>query len=200
MSEATPTRSAVLELKDERHAMREGYNFLDEKCMLLAGEMLRELVRHDSLRRALWSAYGEAVVALQAAIGRHGLQGLEVSPGAELSEAKVRTTSRLLMGVRLLRAELSTGEAALPAAVNPSPEATSCRRAFLDVLARSAALAAVCGNLERLYLEYRRAMRRARALQDVLVPELEETLAEIEARVDELEQEDALGMRRIVRV
>ena len=57
MSDATPTRSAVLELKDERHAMREGYNFLDEKCMLLAGEMLRELAHHDSLQRAFLKSH-----------------------------------------------------------------------------------------------------------------------------------------------
>ena len=39
--DVTPTRSVVLDLKDERRAMHEGYVFLDEKCLLLAGEMLR---------------------------------------------------------------------------------------------------------------------------------------------------------------
>ena len=43
MSDATPTRSFVLEMKDERRAMHEGYVFLDEKCLLLAAEILREL-------------------------------------------------------------------------------------------------------------------------------------------------------------
>jgi V/A-type H+-transporting ATPase subunit D len=198
VSDAAPTRSAILELKDERNAMQEGYDFLDEKCMLLAGEMLRELALYDSLQRAFRACYAEAVAALRSAIGRHGLQGLQIHPGADLSEANMRTASRLLMGVRLQEAELRTGDISLAMAPNPSPEATSCRRAFLEVLTRAAAPAAVSGNLERLYLEYRRATRRARALQDVLLPELEQTLAEIEARVDELEQEDALGMRRNV--
>jgi V/A-type H+/Na+-transporting ATPase subunit D len=198
VTDVTPTRSAVLELKDERHAMREGYDFLDEKCMLLAGEMLRELAHHDSLQRAFLESHAEAVTALRAALGRHGLQGLEVCPAAELSEAEVPKTSRLLMGVRLQEAELHTGDTTPKSAVNPSPEAMHCRRAFLELLTQAATLAAVSGNLERLYLEYRRAARRARALQDVLLPELEHTLAEIEARLDELEQEDALGMRRNV--
>ena len=39
MSETTPTRAAVLELKDEQRAMHEGYVFLDEKCLLLGGKM-----------------------------------------------------------------------------------------------------------------------------------------------------------------
>ena len=56
VSDANPTRSAVIEMKDERRAMHEGYVFLDEKCLLLAGEILRELERYrraaPRLRRA----------------------------------------------------------------------------------------------------------------------------------------------------
>ncbi len=59
----------------------------------------------------------------------------------------------------------------------------------------AAPLAAVAGNLERLQLEYRRAVRRARALQDVLLPELDRSIGEIETRLEELEQEDAIWMR-----
>jgi V/A-type H+-transporting ATPase subunit D len=198
MSDVTPSRTAVLELKDERHAMREGYDFLDEKCLLLAGEMLRELGQHDILQRAFLASHARAVAALRAAIARHGLQGLEVYPCAELSDADMQTSAHLLMGVRLQAAELRTEETAPPAAVNRSPEATSCARAFFDLVRQAARLAALSGNLERLYLEYRRATRRARALQDVLLPELDRTLAEVEGRLDELEQEEALGMRRNV--
>ncbi len=43
MREVTPTRSAAIELADERKLMRQGYEFLDEKRMLLATEMLRQL-------------------------------------------------------------------------------------------------------------------------------------------------------------
>ena len=38
-------------------------------------------------------------------------------------------------------------------------------------------------------------MRRARALQDVLLPEPDRTLSDIETRLEELEQEDAIAMR-----
>jgi V/A-type H+-transporting ATPase subunit D len=55
------------------------------------------------------------------------------------------------------------------------------------------------GNLERLFLEYKRASRRARALQDVLLPELDRDIVELETRLEELEQEDAIWMRRGVR-
>ncbi len=43
MREVTPTRSTAIELADERKLMRQGYEFLDEKRMLLAAEMLSQL-------------------------------------------------------------------------------------------------------------------------------------------------------------
>ena len=196
MSESTPTRAAVLELKDEQRAMHEGYVFLDEKCLLLAGEILRELGRHAELEAALRAAHEAAMAALQAALARHGLQGLQVQPAADQASSRLDREQRSLMGVRLQQASWSGDGAASAKAVMPSPEAEACRLAFAAVLAAGAKLAAVSGNLERLSLEYRRSVRRARALQDVMLPELDHTIGDIEGRLEELEQEDAIWMRR----
>ena len=196
MSESTPTRAAVLELKDERRAMHEGYVFLDEKCLLLAGEILRELGRHAELEAALGAAHEAAMAALQAALARHGLQGLQVQPAPGQQASRLDKEQRSLMGVRLQQARWSAAAEAAAAAVNPSPEVRACRQAFLALAAAAAPLAAVTGNLERLALEYRRSVRRARALQDVLLPELGRSIAGIETRLEELEQEEAIFMRR----
>jgi V/A-type H+-transporting ATPase subunit D len=196
MSELTPTRSVVLELKDERRAMQEGYVFLDEKCLLLAGEMLHELARYAELQRAFLKAWEAAVAALQRAVARHGLEVLLIYPAADLGAAQVHRTPRSLMGVRLQQAEFAAEPAAAPPCVERSPEGEACRRAFRYLFAHAAPLAAVAGNLTRLEQEYRRAVRRARALQDVLLPELDHTLYDIETRLEELEQEDAIWMRQ----
>jgi V/A-type H+-transporting ATPase subunit D len=176
--------------------MHEGYVFLDEKCLLLAGEMLRELARYSELQRAFLARWDAAVATLQAAVARHGLQGLQVHPPANFEHAQVRRTPRSLMGVRLQEAALQIGPRAAPPAVDRSPEAEACRRAFARLLADATELAAVAGNLERLSAEYRRAVRRARALQDVLLPEIDRDVYEIETRLEELEQEDAIWMRQ----
>jgi V/A-type H+-transporting ATPase subunit D len=196
VSDVNPTRSAVVEMKDERRAMHEGYVFLDEKCLLLAGEILRELERYGRLQRDFLALNDAALAALQAAVARHGLQDLQVYPPADLAAAQVRTRMHALMGVRLQEAEFDAGAATAEEAVNRSPEAEACRRAFAAVLAAAAALAALSGNLERLSLEYRRSVRRARALQDVMLPELDHSIYDIENRLEELEQEDAIWMRQ----
>ena len=196
MSDVSPTRSAVLELQDERRAMHEGYVFLDEKCLLLAGEMLRQLDAHDRLHERLEALHEQAAAALAAAVARHGLHGLQVYPPADLSGASVRVRARSLMGVRLQDASLDARDAQADDAVNASPEAEACRRAYAAVLALAAEVAAITGNLQRLSLEYRRSVRRARALQDVMLPELDHTIADIDGRLEEAEREDAIWMRQ----
>jgi V/A-type H+-transporting ATPase subunit D len=198
MSEASPTRAVVLELKEEQKAMHEGYVFLDEKCLLLAGEILRELARYTALDRVLLAAHHAAIESLQAAVARHGLDDLQVYPALDQTNATLAQETRSIMGVRLQEATWRPGTGVPPLAIAPSPEAEACRRAFLVLIAAAAELAAVSGNLERLSFEYRRSVRRARALQDVLLPELDQSVYQIETRLEELEQEDAISMRHRV--
>jgi V/A-type H+-transporting ATPase subunit D len=51
--------------------------------------------------------------------------------------------------------------------VHPSPEAAACRAAHRHLAPILVELAAVSTNLARLHAEYRRTVRRVRALQDV---------------------------------
>lgn len=195
MAEFTPTRSLAIALADERRTMREGYAFLDEKCLLLAGEMLREVRRHRALVEALAPLQDKARRALAAALRRHGLNGLQVYP-APLAEQRLRVAQRALLGVAMRDAELEGEPGEAPPAVAASPEAPACGAAFATLAAKLAELAAVSGNLARLHAEYRRTVRRVRALQDVLLPEIEQTLHEVETSLEELEQDEAGFLRR----
>jgi V/A-type H+-transporting ATPase subunit D len=195
MSEITPTRSAVIALAEERRAMHDSYVFLDEKCLLLAQAMMKELRSYDRSVAQLRMAVKEADAALHSALARHGLQGLQCYPAVDLGGAAPAVRRRMLMGVPLQEAELSPGNRPKLEPVNPSPEAEACRAHHARLVGLAARLAAVAGNLERLYLEYRRSVRRVRALQDVLLPETDRAIYEIETRLEELEQDEAVWLR-----
>jgi len=195
MTEGSPTRSRLIALKEERRAMQEGYVFLDEKCLLLAGAMLRELQRHDALLDALAVAQAAAQAALRAALARHGVDGLSVYPAGRAESLILRQSRTSLIGVALHRAELLVAAETAAAAVFPSPEAEACRAAFVALAQAATALAAVVGNLVRLEREYRRTVRRASALHDVVLPEIEREVAAITGQLDELEREEALWVR-----
>jgi V/A-type H+-transporting ATPase subunit D len=160
--------------------------------------MLRQVRRHRALVAELAPLQARANRALAAALLRHGLNGLQVYP-APPGGQRLRLARRSLLGVAMRDAALEgdAGEAA--PAVNASPEAAACGIAFAALAARLAELAAVSGNLARLHAEYRKTVRRVRALQDVLLPEIEQTLHEVEASLEELEQDEAGFLRRAVR-
>ena len=195
MNDLTPTRSLLIALGDERRTMREGSAFLDEKCLLLAGEMLRETRHQRELMRTLRELDTEARHALRAAIGRHGVDGLQVYAVASLAEP-VGIERRSLLGVALITARLADGAGAVRQPVHPSPEAGACRAAHRRLAPVLVELAAVSTSLARLHAEYRRTVRRVRALQDVLLPELDTSIADIDTRLEDLEREDAVASRR----
>ena len=196
MNDRTPTRSLLIALADERRTMREGYAFLDEKCLLLAGEMLRQIRVHRILSQELAVLADSARHAMAGALARHGLHGLQVVPPS-VPRQKLRIEPRPLLGVTLLRAQLTGDAGTAPAAVYPSPEAEACRAAYAAMAVKLAELAAVSTTLARLYSEYRRTVRRVRALQDVLLPELDADIADIDTRLEDLEREDAIATRGV---
>jgi V/A-type H+-transporting ATPase subunit D len=207
--EIIPTHSAYLELKAERGGMQEGYRFLDEKRLILASEILAVLKDYEATQARWESARQTALIAVRGALGRHGLEELAVYPSALPPQCRPRITTRSVLGVRI---EEVDGDAVPDAvldqgtqrdqrqgplqAINPSPEAERCRSAFAPLVPLAARLAILTGNLERLRSEYIRTARRARALEDVLLPEIDDTLREIDTALEELEREEAVRVRR----
>ena len=195
MSGAPASRSALLELRDERAAMREGYGFLDEKCLLLAGGILRELRAHAALWPRVMAARAAALEALWAALGRHGMVELAGLPLADAPVPRLTRIGERLMGVPLARLQATCQP---PPPADPllrSPESAACADAFAALLPPCAALAACESNLRRLLEEYRRTARRARALDGVLLPELELAIGAMAGELEGQEQEDAIAMR-----
>lgn len=196
--EQAPTRAAALELKEEHLVVTEAYDFLDEKRLLLAAELLRQLERYESLMEEIRALSASAGERLAAAVQLHGLQGLSVYPVAALADAGIRAARRNFMGVALVDTAREAPESEdLPArvAANPSVEAEQCRDVFQQLLQRNAVLAGISGNLYRLLGEYRVTERRARALENVILPEIEQALADMHTYLEELDLEDAIRAR-----
>lgn len=195
MSETPASRSALLELRDEHAAMREGFSFLDEKCLLLAGGILRELRHHAALWPRVRAARGAADEALWGALGRHGLDELATLPLAPAQPPRLVEAGEHLMGVPLRALDAHSSPPLLADPLLRSPESAACALAFAALLPEAAALAACEANLRRLLAEYRRTARRARALDGVLLPELDRTIGAMAGEIEGQEQEDAIAMR-----
>jgi len=189
-----PTRSAILELKNEQLVVNEAYIFLDEKRMLLAAELLRQLRLYQQLNNELGVLHGQSKQAMQSAVMHHGLDGLQVFPAASFEGDTLKQNTHNFMGVILVETELSTEnvESSHTVASNPSAKADYCRQLFREIVVQSAVLAGLSGNLYRLLREYRLTERRSRALENVILPEIEQHLREMSLHLEELDLEDAI--------
>jgi V/A-type H+-transporting ATPase subunit D len=194
--EVAATRVAMLELRDERRLVQEGYDLLDEKRVLLATEILRQLREHTVLQRAQASQWQAARAALGAAIEVHGFDDLTVEPPLSLADARLLTERRTFLGLPLRTATLEAGSG-LPVAppVRASPELRRTAAAFGALVAGLVTQAALEANLRCLVAEYRRTERRARALENVLLPEIDRSLRSIEEQLNAVDQEEAVRVR-----
>jgi len=195
-SNVTASRSALLELQDERDVMREGHAFLDEKRTLLASELIDQLKEYYRLKERFASRYDEAVSAVKVALLRHGLDGLQCYP-AHGETGQLERQRHDLMGVALVRAKLALPEEDGLSAWPSSEQGEHARRRFRELLADMVALAAVGGNLMRLYDDYVRTERRTRALEDVLIPELDEQIKNMSSTLEAQELEEAVRVRSL---
>ena len=197
--EVIATRVAWLELSDERRQVREGYELLDEKRMLLAGEIMRGLAAHARLaeRRRLQQA--EARAAAAAAIAACGCDGLAVEPPLDLRQARLRIDTGRFLGIPVASAVLEGGAASTHASMLSLPEVRDCAAAWLELARTAAESAALAGSLRRLAAEYVRTERRARALENVVLPEIDATLQRISEQLDAVDQEEAVRVRNAAR-
>lgn len=192
----SPTRSAFLELQDERDLIREGYEFLDEKRMIVAQEMLRQLAAWERLRDEYLNLHAQANSALAAAVFRHGFDGLVVYPRSRIEDWSQPLNPQRFLGVELLApgdVEMHSDPPELP--VMPSAEAERCRKAFVELLTAAGRMAAAQTNLERLIAEYIRTERRARALENVMLPEIDDSLRFVNEQLEAVDLEEALRVR-----
>jgi len=196
--ETTTTRVALLELKDEQRLVQEGYRLLDEKRILLAGAIRRELARLRVRRTEMRTAEEAARAAVVAALLRHGLDEVAVHAPESFAQLSLAVVHSQLLGLQLLDARLEEARARVPAV--PGRETTGaelreCTRAHRAVLASAVALAACCLTLRRLVREYIRTERRTRAIENVLLPEIDGAVRLLEEQLDGMDQEEFARLR-----
>ena len=194
----TASRSALLEIKDELRLVRDGYEFLDEKRILLAAEMLRQRDAYRRRQRVFSDQFRAAVDALAEAVADQGLQGVEVAPPTELPGARIELKSLPYVGQVLLEAGYVPGEPLRgPEAIRPTPQLAACRDAFAELIKVATKLAASGTNLARLAYEYRRTERRVRALENIVLPEIHRDIDIMEEHLEVVDQEEVIRVRTL---
>lgn len=191
------TRIAQLELKDEQRQVKEGYELLDEKRIRLVAEIRAQLGSLRRFRTDVGKAQEAARAALVAALNRHGLDELSGYAPLSADAGEFKFARIRLFGLVLFEARWHAGEGKLTGVpFNASPEARACARKYRALLEPMVMIAVCELNLRRLLREYVSTERRARAIENVLLPEIEVSLKFIDEQLELLDQEEIARVRQ----
>lgn len=197
VNRGSASRADLLELKREHEVVREGHRFLDEKRVLLARELLARIRECETLQAEFREHERDAHRALIDATGELGLEQLQLYPPCSAAAFRVVRSNQRFLGIRLARldADGAISDQPVRRPVLHRDAAADLARRFGKLLTLSVRLADAQSALLRIEAEYRKTQRRVRALEKILLPELEQAERGLEAALEEQELEEAVRVR-----
>merc|ERR1712031_16925 len=195
-----PTRMALTGLKQRRVGAKKGYELLKRKSDALMARFRRMLASiietKDSMGEEMSKAFFSLTEAQYAA-------GSSIRPIVEekVSSATVRVVQGVenVAGVLLPVFEVvdESGEGELVGMSKGGQRITQCRKVFLKALELLIQLASLQTSFVKLDEAIKVTNRRVNALEHVVLPRIENTIAYIISELDELEREEFFRLKKI---
>lgn len=203
MEQVSPTRTELLTRKAQIQLATQGAQLLRNKREALVREFLSELSRFRDARNAMMRALAEATQALLRSYSIDGEHRVRSAGLAARRPIEVEATERNIWGTRITEVEsdYAPGEFGdhpfLPAGEATSVRIDEATEHFETTLEHIIKVAPIDRKLRRLADEIRKTSRRVNALEQKLLPGLEEQVDYIRAVLDQREREDVFRLKRL---
>jgi V/A-type H+-transporting ATPase subunit D len=187
-----------MNLRRELEFAELGHELLDQKRNILVVELLNLVDQAIDLEQRVEEALAEAFRSEEEAVLRMGRVGLYSVGDAVDIEADVAITQRRVMGVPLPVVE--TDFVDHPPYFSPTGTsfwADAAILRFREALALIGKLAELKISIARLAREVKRTIRKVNALEKIAIPELRETTAVIQDRLEENERDMFVLMKMV---
>ena len=191
----TPTKSNLMAMKRSLGLAELGYELLDRKRMLMTREMSRLSGDVESIRAELNEAFSKAYEALQEAnmtLGQNEVFRIAMSRDT----ADMTVLTRSVMGVEI--PDVKCGDIRPDyglSTTNPLLDEAFIR--FGKVRELAARAAAIENSVERLAKAVKQSRKRANALKNIVIPDLEESIKYVTDYLAEKEREEFTTLKVI---
>lgn len=193
-----PTRSNLLRIRESLQLARQGHEILDKKREMLTAELIR--MAHDAatLQVQAWEHLANAYHALDVARLSMGREHLEWAALSVNETVEVEVRPRSVMGVVLPTVDAHGGPPEMPYGLSDTTVALDEAVArFRRVIGEIPTLSETMTAVWRLARELQKTQRRVNALQNIFIPQYEETITFIESSLEEREREETFRLKRI---
>ncbi len=194
----SPTKSKLIETKRALSLAKEGHVLLDKKRNVLIREMMRLIDSAREIQDNMERVFAQAYESLQKANLSIGIEHVE-EVGIAVEEVKnLSIRLKSIMGVEIPEiSEISEEIAPSYGFVKTDANLDRAHKSFKKALSLIADLAEIETKVYRLAREIKKTQRRVNALENVLIPQYEETVKFIEAYLEETERDDFFRMKRL---
>ncbi|MBW6467906.1 MAG: V-type ATP synthase subunit D [Coriobacteriia bacterium] len=202
MEEVRPTRSELLERREQIKLAEQGMDLLKQKRDALLIEFMGVMDETLRLSESLQKNVAEAQYALAVAKAVDGTVALRSAGMATQSEIVVDMTGTRIMGVSVpvvtkgespIRSSFTRGYSVTGVSSRVDETADKFER-ILDVIIEYADIET---RLKRLGEEIQKTNRRVNALEQVTVPALREQVSYIRQTLDERAREDLFRLKKV---
>ncbi|MBI2954982.1 MAG: V-type ATP synthase subunit D [Chloroflexi bacterium] len=196
-----PTRAVLLQTRRDLAFAREAHDLLDRKRQALIAHVWSMMQHAEGLERRL----EEQLVVAYEGFGRARMSmGVERVEWVALSTAKatrVDITERSIMGVQVPTVKVEPRELHLEYSLSGTTASIDrAVEAFGEVLSLVCRVAETETTVWRLTREIRKTQRRVNALANILIPNYESIIAQVEVALEEKEREDFYRAKAVKRL
>lgn len=183
-----PTKSKLLQLKDQVGFLEKGHSLLERKRELLTRLVYERLDNYRALRRKAQTLLEEAYRALAVTYMRMGSKQLRQTLVGLDPAIEIRILPRSSLGVQYL--SVKAHELALQPVSMLGTDASfdEARRRMTELAVVLAELGEAETALRRLLIEQRKTQKRVNALKYNVIPRYEETIHYIQSALEEEER------------
>lgn len=193
-----PTKSNLMATKRSLELARLGFDLLDRKRNIMMREMMALMDDATEIQTQIGAAFAEAYAALIEAnmtIGQNAVTRISESIDAA---DDITLRYRSVMGVEIPDLRLDPPPATLPygfSTTNAQLDAAYIK--FRRVKELTVKAAAVENSVYRLAYAIKQAKKRANALRNIVIPQLEETVRYITSYLEEKERDEFTSLKVI---
>ena len=204
LAQYKPTRSQLLLVRKTKKTAERGHRLLKLKRDALIVEFFRVLDRAKKMRSNLVEKYAVAEQRIAIARAVEGAIGVKSAAFALLERPTLELKTRNVMGIVVPRIEARAVRKSIEqrgyGIIQTSARIDEAAEAYEDLVENIIVAAEIETTMRRLIEEIEKVKRRVNALEYRVIPELTSTEAWIRQRLDEMERDNFMRLKRFKQV
>ncbi len=197
MANLPPTKGNLIAVKRSRSLAENGFDLMDKKRNILIHEMMSLINSATELQSRIDATFSEAYLAIR--LANISMGGAEEVAAAMPNDDSVRVRYRSVMGVELPTVTSTPSDTSiLPYGFLSTTSALDdAYKKFTKVKELTLEMAELENSIYRLAYFIKKAQKRANALHNIVIPNLDMDIARIGEALEEKEREEFVRLKVI---